>query len=240
MASTKSEMSFLGHLEELRWRIIKSVLTVIAFAIPCGIFWQKIFDVVMIHPLRFANPRPLLIVTNPVEAVMLSFKIAIAGGVICAVPVIIYQVWRFVAPGLYKKEKVIILPTVIASTVFFLMGVGFCYAVLPYMVQFLSQFSQGRLESMFRINEYMNFLIQLTMAFGVVFQLPVASFVLSRMGVISPKFLVKYSRHAILIIFVVAAILSPPDVLSQCILAAPLLVLYGVSILVSQLSQRKP
>jgi sec-independent protein translocase protein TatC len=233
MSSHDGELTFLEHLEELRWRLIKGLVSIVIFAIPCGIYWDRIFDLVMIYPLRFTNPRPKLIVTSPVEAVMLSLKIAIAGGIICAAPVIFYQVWRFIAPGLYKQEKAVVLPTVFFSTMFFLGGVGFCYLILPYLVQFLVSFGSGRMDAMYRMNEYLSFLIKLCLAFGVVFELPVISFVLTKVGVLKPQFLVQKSRYAIVIIFIVAAVLTPPDVLSQILLAIPLLLLYGLSILVS-------
>lgn len=239
MSSPADGMPFLEHLEELRWRIIKSMIAIVAAAIPCGIFWQRIFDVVMVYPLRFADPKPRLIVTSPVEAVMLSIKIAIAGGIIFAIPVVFYQIWRFVAPGLYKKEKVVILPTVIVSSISFLIGIGFCYMLLPYVVRFLARFAEGRMDAMFKMNEYLSFLIKLSLAFGIVFELPVISFVLTKIGILTPGFLISKFRYAIVIIFVLAAILTPPDILSQSLLAAPLLVLYGVSILVSFLVQEK-
>jgi len=126
MSSAESEMSFLDHLEELRWRIIKSLGTVAICAVPCGIYWEKIFELVMIYPLSFAKPKPRLIITSPAEAVMLSLKIAVVGGLIVASPIIFYQFWRFISPGLYKKERVIVFPSVLVSTLFFLGGIGFC------------------------------------------------------------------------------------------------------------------
>jgi sec-independent protein translocase protein TatC len=234
-----SEMDFLGHLEELRWRIFKSLVTVIAFAIPCGIYWKQIFDVIMIWPLRFANPKPHLIITSPIEAVMLSVKIAIACGLVCAIPVVFYQIWRFVAPGLYKKEKVLILPTVIAASFSFILGVGFCYLILPYMLKFLAAYGGGRMDPFFRMNEYLSFLLMLSLAFGFIFELPVISFVLTRVGILTPKFLFEKGRYIVVVIFIVAAVITPPDVLSQLLMAIPLLFLYGISIGVSWLAQGK-
>jgi sec-independent protein translocase protein TatC len=239
MAKKPGEMDFLGHLEELRWRLFKSLGAVIVFAIPCGIFWKQIFDIVMIWPLRFANPKPHLIITSPIEAVMLSVKIAIAGGIVIATPVIFYQLWRFVAPGLYKKEKVLILPTVIVASFSFILGVGFCYTLLPYMLKFLASYGGGRMDPFFRMNEYLSFLIMLSLAFGFIFELPVISFVLTRVGILTPKFLFEKGRYIIVVIFIVAAVITPPDVLSQLMMAIPLMFLYGVSILVSWLAQGK-
>lgn len=233
MTVPKEEMSFLDHLEELRWRIVKSLAAIVALAIPCGIYWKNIFDVIMIFPLRLAEPAPRLIYTSPAEAVILSIKIAIAGGVIFAAPIVFYQIWRFVAPGLYKNEKVIVLPVVIASTLFFLMGVSFSYVSVPFVISFLTRFGAGKMDAFYRAQEYLGFLIKLALAFGVVFELPVVSYVLTKIGILTPKFLIEKIRYAIVIIFIVAAILTPPDVISQLFLAVPLLVLYGISILVS-------
>ncbi len=239
MASGDTELPFLEHLEELRWRIIKGLAAVIVFAVPCGVFWERIFDWVMVYPLRFADPRPRLIVTSPVEAVMLSIKIAVAGGAIAAAPVIFYQLWKFVAPGLHKHEKALVLPAAFFSTVFFLGGIAFCYTVLPHVLQFLATYGGGRMDAMYRMQEYLSFLIKLCLAFGLVFELPVVSFVLTSLGVITPRFLVVNMRYAIVAVFVLAAILTPPDVLSQTLLALPLLALYAVSILVSVVVARR-
>jgi len=239
MAVPSGEMSFLDHLEELRWRLIKSAVAVVAAALPCGIWWKKIFDVLMIYPLRLSHPRPRLIFTSPAETIMLSVKIAIAGGIVLAMPVIMYQVWKFVAPGLYKNEKTVVLPAVIASTACFLAGIGFAYAMMPYMMRFLAGYAGGAIEPYFKAEDYMGFIIQIALAFGAVFELPVLSYVLTKAGIITPRFLVDKMRYGIVAIFVVAAVLTPPDVLSQCVLAAPLLVLYGISILVAYLAQKQ-
>jgi sec-independent protein translocase protein TatC len=235
----KNEMSFLEHLEELRWRLVKSALAVVLFAVPAGFFWKQIFDFVMIYPLRFAVPRPHLIYTSPVESVMLSIKIAIAGGLIGSAPVIFYQLWRFISPGLYKNEKKLVMPTVIASTFSFLAGITFCYLALPLVLRFLTAFAANRIDPFFKVNDYLSFVIKLSLAFGLVFEMPVVSFVLARIGILTPKFLLKNFRYAIVIIFIIAAILTPPDIFSQLLLAVPLMVLYGISILVAWLAGRR-
>ncbi|MBN1127929.1 MAG: twin-arginine translocase subunit TatC [Chitinispirillaceae bacterium] len=237
--SDSGEMSFLDHLEELRWRLIKIAIAIGLFAIPCGIFWKQIFDVAMIYPLRFAEPKPHLIFTSPVEAVLVSVKIALGGGLIFAAPVLFYQVWRFVAPGMYAKEKRIVLPTVIIASLSFVAGLLFCYFTLPLVLKFLTGYAAYRLDPFFKINDYFGFLLKLSIAFGVVFELPVISFMLARLGLIDARFLIKHSRIAVVIIAVMAALLSPPDVFSMSLLAVPLLVLYGVSILIARLAGRK-
>ncbi len=236
---TAKEMSFLDHLEELRWRIVKMAVAVAITSIPCGIFWKQICNVVMLYPLSMSNPRPHLYYNSPIEGVMLSFKIAIGAGIVVAIPVVFYQLWKFVAPALFPNEKKIVLPTVIASSVAFLCGIVFCYLWLPHLFKILTSYAHGLADPMFTIGTYFNFILKLCLAFGLVFELPVIAFVCTRMGVISPTFLIKHCRIAIIIIFIVAAILTPPEPISQILMAVPLLLLYGISILVSLAAGRK-
>lgn len=238
MSEPQEEMSFLEHLEELRWRLIKSAIAIGICAIPAGIFWQRILDVVMIYPLRFTSPTPKLIYTNPSESVILSFKIAFASGLIAASPVVFFQLWRFISPGLYRNEKKVILPSVIASTIFFIGGIAFSYYTFPIVLKFLTTYAGNNLNPMFKVEEYFGFLLKISISFGIVFELPVISFVLARMGVLTPKILIKHFRYAVVIIFVMAAILTPPDIISQLMLAGPLLLLYGISILVAAFAAR--
>lgn len=228
-----AEMTFLDHLEELRWRLVKCALAILAFAIPCGIFWKFILEHILLYPLRFSNPKPRLIYTDPTETVILSFHIAIAGGILFATPVIFYQIWKFVSPGLYKKERLLIIPSVIASCFCFLTGALFCYFTLPLVFRFLTSYAGNTIDPLFKVKDYMTFFIKLALAFGFVFELPVISFILTKTGVITHKFLIRQFRYAIVIIFIVAAILTPPDVLSQLLLGIPLLALYGISILIA-------
>jgi sec-independent protein translocase protein TatC len=237
--SATGEMSFLDHLEELRWRLVKMAVAVIITAIPCGIFWKRLFDIVMIYPLSLANPKPHLIFTSPVEAVIISFKIALGGGVILSTPVIFYQMWRFVAPGLYIKEKKIILPTVFISSLSFIAGILFCYFMLPLVLKFLTNYAAYRLDPFFKVNDYFGFLLKLSLAFGVVFELPVISFILARLGTINVSFLLKHWRITVVIVAVIAAVLSPPDAFSMGVVGLPLLLLYGISIFVVWLAGRK-
>lgn len=239
MSSEVKEMSFLDHLEELRWRIIKSVIAIAIFAIPCGIFWKNIFNFIMIYPLRLSNPQPKLIYTSPSETVMISLKITFACGLIIAAPVIFYQLWKFLSPALYGNEKKVILPTVFASTIFFITGIAFSYFMFPFLMRFLTMFAPERLDPMFKASEYFGFLLKISLAFGFVFELPVISFVLSHMGIINASFLIKNSRYAIVIIFIIAAILTPPDIISQTIMAVPMLLLYALSIIVASVASRR-
>ena len=229
------EMSLIAHLEELRWTLVRCGCAVILCAIPCGVFWKRIFDVIAIYPLRLSEPAPRVIYTAPAETVMLSFKIALTCGAVAASPFIFQQVWSFVSPGLYKREKAVIFPAALSSTFCFAAGIAFCYFLLPLLLKFLTGFAAGEVDPFFKIDEYFGFLINMCLAF----ELPVAAFVLSRVGLIDHRFLIRYFRYAIVAIFIVAAVLTPPDVLSQTLLALPLLALYALSILIAFLARRK-
>jgi sec-independent protein translocase protein TatC len=233
------EMSLIAHIEDLRRTLIRCVFAVIFCAIPCGIFWKRIFNIIAILPLRMSDPAPQIIYTAPAEAVMFSFKIAITGGIVFASPFIFQQIWSFVAPGLYKKEKSVVLPVAAASTLCFLAGMAFCYFMLPLLLKFLTGFAAQDINPFFRIDEYFDFLVKMCFAFGLAFELPVVSFALVRMGVIDYRFLFRYFRHAIVAIFILAAIVTPPDVLSQTLLALPLVGLYTLSILIARFAGRK-
>ncbi len=230
-------MNFLDHLEELRGRLIKSIVAVFVCSIPCFVFWKKIFHVLLVIPLRYTNPKPHLIFTAPAEAIMLSMKIALVGGLIVSIPFIFYQIWAFVSPGLYGKEKKMVLPIVISSSFSFFTGITFAYFMLPFMIKVLATFGGGVIEPYFKASEYISFMIKLGLACGLIFELPVVSWVLTRMGILSPKFLVSKLRHAIVIIAIVAAVISPPDLASMLFMSIPLLFIYGVSILVSFLAR---
>ncbi|HUI92288.1 MAG TPA: twin-arginine translocase subunit TatC [Chitinivibrionales bacterium] len=230
-------MNFLDHLEELRGRLIKSSVAVFVCAIPCFIYWHQIFDFLLVYPLRYANPKPSIIYTAPAEAVMLSFKIALVCGLIVAIPFIFYQLWAFVAPGLYGKEKKVVLPVVISSTFSFFCGLTFAYFMLPWMLKVLTTWGGSAMMPYFKANEYISFMLKLSVACGIVFEMPVVSWVLTRMGLLTPQFLVSKLRHATVLIFIVAAVITPPDAMSMMFMALPLMIIYGVSILVSFLTR---
>ena len=232
-------MSLIAHIEELRRALIRSGTAIIFSMVPCLVFWREIFEIFAIYPLRFSDPTPIIIYTAPAEVVMLSVKIALTGGILLASPFIFWQIWKFIAPALYKNERAVILPAAIASTVCFLAGFTFCYFLLPFLLQFLTGFAAGQIEPFFRIDEYFRFLIKMGFAFGIAFELPVISFVLAKMGIIDHRFMIKYFRYAIIFIFIIAAVLTPPDAISQILLAMPLLLLYALGILLAFLAGRR-
>jgi sec-independent protein translocase protein TatC len=238
--SSGMAMPLIAHIEELRSTLIRSGLAVIICASPCGIYWKKIFDAIVSHSLRLCEEQAVKIIyTAPIETVMLSIKIAVIGGLLLASPIVFQQIWSFISPALYKREKVLILPTALASTICFLGGVAFSCYTLPIVLKFLTEFAAGTIDPFFRVDEYLSFLVKMALAFGFAFQLPVIAFVLSKIGLIDHKFLLRYIRHAIVLMFIIAAVLTPPDVLSQIMLAIPLLFLYALSILIAFFARKK-
>jgi sec-independent protein translocase protein TatC len=227
------EMPFLQHLDELRTRLIRSVLGVIVGATICYYWSAEIFKL-LTSPLFTTFADAQLIGTGPAEAFMVKLKTAVAAGLIVSCPWIFFQAWRFIAPGLLPSERKFAVPFVVASSFFFLAGNLFCYElVLPTaFVFFAEEFQSIGLHPAIRISEYLSFVVKLMLVFGIVFEMPVLSYFLGRLGIISSAWLLSTLRYAIVIIFIIAAIFTPPDVVSQLLLAIPLLVLYGLSILI--------
>ncbi|HQF43671.1 MAG TPA: twin-arginine translocase subunit TatC, partial [Ignavibacteriaceae bacterium] len=233
------EMTFLEHLEELRWRIIYSLIGVVAGAIIAWIFIDFLVDVVLLKPAKDANAS--LQNLRPFGQLFLYMQIAIMVGVIISIPNLFYQIWQFIAPALRKRERRYIFWIVIFSSICFLAGIAFAYFVmLPLTLKFAAQFGSESIKNEFAIDEYMSIIISVMLAAGLVFELPMISFFLSKLGILKPSFMRKYRRHAIVFIMVAAAFLTPgTDPVSQVVLAVPLVLLYEISILISKLSQKK-
>jgi sec-independent protein translocase protein TatC len=233
MGKKEKEMGFLDHLEELRGRIIKSLICIILLSIVAYLFSEKLLDFI-------TRPIPEVYFMAPTEAFSTRIKISLIAGIIVSVPVIFYHVWKFIAPGLFQKEIRMVIPFVLASTVFFLIGAVFCFfLVLPLSIKFLLGFGTEKLKPMIQIKDYVSFVSYLILAFGAVFELPVISYFLGKIGMISANTLRKGRRYAIVTILVVAAVITPPDVFSQLMLAGPLYFLYEVSILVVKITGKK-
>ena len=233
------EMSFLDHIEELRWRIIYSLIGIVVFTIIAWVFINPLVEVVLLKPARDAHAS--LQNLRPFGQLFLYFQVAIIVGIVASVPNIFYQLWKFIAPALKRNERKYVLRIVIFSTFCFLAGIAFAYFVmLPMAMKFAAQFGTVEIKNEFAIDEYMSIIISVMLAAGVVFELPMVSFFLSKLGILTPKFMRKYRRHAIVIILVLAAILTPgTDPVSQVILAVPLVLLYEISIFISRISYKK-
>jgi sec-independent protein translocase protein TatC len=233
------EMSFLDHIEELRWRIIYALIGIVLFTIVAWIFIDPLVDFVLLKPAKDANAS--LQNLRPFGQLFLYVQVAIIVGIVASLPNIFYQLWQFIAPALKKRERKYILWIVFFSTFCFLAGIAFAYFVmLPLAMKFAAQFGSEAIKNEFSIEEYMSIIISVMLAAGVVFELPMISFFLSKLGILTPLFMRKYRRHAIVIILILSAILTPgADPVSQVILAVPLVLLYEISIFISKLSSKK-
>jgi sec-independent protein translocase protein TatC len=240
-ADTEARMPLTAHLEELRWRIVRALAAVAVGFVACYAFAEPIFAFV-IRPLAALRPdQPLIIGTGVTEAFFTKLKVSFIAGVFLASPVVFYQAWRFVAPGLYDSEKRLAVPFALAASFFFVAGAAFCYVVVfPVGFRFfLDEYGSINVAPQIRITEYLSFATRMLLAFGVTFELPVVTFFLARLGVVTHRHLIDYGRYAIVVIFIVAAVLTPgPDVASQLLMATPLLILYGLSILIALLAAR--
>jgi len=226
-------MTFTEHLEELRWRLIKAIAAVaVGFGL-CYFASDKIF-IFMIAPLRQnLQPGQNLIGTGVTEAFFIEMKVGLVGGLFVASPAIFYQIYRFLAPGLLGEEKKLVIPFVVCATLFFLSGSAFCYyVVLPVAFgYFVEQYQSLGVAPEIRIGEYFSFFFRMILAFGITFELPVFTFFLVRLGIVNYRLMWRSFRYAIVLIFIIAAILTPtPDVINQTLLAAPMLLLYLLSI----------
>jgi sec-independent protein translocase protein TatC len=229
------KMSFLEHLDELRKRLIQSI---IGLAVGCGIayiFIGRIFDFIM-RPLQQMLPEGgKLIYTSGAEPFMLYLKIGFLAGLFIASPWVLWQVWLFIAPGLYSHEKKFAIPFVLLSSVFFILGGLFCHFVaFPWTWKFFISFSTDYMAFYPKIDEAFGLYTKMILGFGLIFEMPTLVFFLARLGVITAAFLLRYFKYAVLVIFIVAAVISPgTDAMSQLIMAVPMLGLYAVSILIA-------
>jgi sec-independent protein translocase protein TatC len=226
------KMSFLDHLDELRKRLIYAlVAVVIGFLVAVG-FYQQLFDFVM-DPMKAMLPAgQQLIYTEPTEALMLYVKIAVIAGILIASPGVMAQVWLFVAPGLYSHEKKLAIPFIVLSSAFFIGGAAFAhYIVFPLTWKFFASFASDAISFMPRIEPAFGLYMKLVLVFGAIFQMPTLVLLLARLGLITAGFLWRNFKYALLIIFIIGAVLSPgTDPVGQLFMAGPMVVLYFVSI----------
>lgn len=228
---TDVRMSFLKHLEEFRKRFIVSLAAALAGFLVCYGFKEQIFTI-MAHPLIKVMPDSgNLAMLNVSEGFFTYLKLAFFAGIFVASPVIIYEIWAFVSPGLYNKERRAIVPFFILSVILFIGGVLFGYfVVFPYGYKFLLNYATGQIVATLSIGWYISFAVKLLLAFGIIFQLPLLLFFLNRIGVVGVEALRKNRKFAFLGAFLVGAVLTPPDVITQAFMAAPLFLLYEMSI----------
>ncbi len=229
------KMSFLEHLDELRRRIVNSALS-IAVGILVGFWWiNQIVDFIL-RPTRAALPPGVkLIYTQPGEAFSLYVQIALIMGVVIASPFIMYQVWMFIAPGLYSNEKKLAIPFVVFTTTGFILGAAFNhYIAFPFMMVFFASFNTPDLAFMPKLEDVFGLYTKMLLGMGLVFQMPTVVLFLAKMKMVTARFLLRHFKYAFLIIFIAAAVITPTgDMMTQAIFAAPMVALYMLSILVA-------
>ncbi len=232
-------MPFLDHLEELRWRIIKALSSVVIFTIIAFLFSDYVLTW-LLEPASKVEAQISLQVLKVQAVFIIKLEIALILGVLLSIPVILFQIWSFLSPGLHQKERKYIWPIIIFSMVSFSIGASFAYYIIvPYALDFFLGLAPQNVSNNISIDFYFGFLLRLLIVFGIVFQLPVISIILAKMGLITPAFLKKYRRYAIVTIFVAAAILTPPDPMTQMFLAVPLILLYEITIFLLYFISRK-
>ncbi|HWZ28981.1 MAG TPA: twin-arginine translocase subunit TatC, partial [Gemmatimonadales bacterium] len=231
-SSTRGEMPFLEHLEELRWRLLRGVIAVLLGAV-AGWVLVNHFDVLglLMRPIGPLLPGGQLMVTGPAEAFFITMKLALAVGVVLASPILIYQAWAFLAPALYDRERRVIVPSLVAGLVLFAAGAAAAYfLVLPRALGVLLSFQRQHLAPIITAEKYFGFAVPLILAFGAITELPLVMIILASFGLVNAKFLARNRRYALVIAALVSAFLAPPDALSMIVMMIPMLGLYEVSI----------
>jgi sec-independent protein translocase protein TatC len=237
VAAGEARMSIVEHLQELRVRLLRAAIALTVGFILAYAIVDQIFSA-LTWPIReVSHGKILLIGTGVGEAFFTKLKVALIAGLFIASPAVFYEIWKFIAPGLYTNERRLARPFVISATLFFCAGGFFCWAVVFKIgyAFFLSQYASIGITPTIRISEYLAFSTKLLLAFGLTFEMPIFALFLTRLGIIDHKMMIHHLRYAILAIFIVAAALTPPDLVSQFLLAIPLLLLYALSIGVSYL-----
>ena len=258
----KTEMSFLDHLETLRWHIIKSVIAIFTFAIVAFVYIDFIFDEIILSPINpefwsnrmmaklsdYVGVEALKINTHDLELIninmsgqfMVSIWTAIIFGFIVAAPFVIYQFWSFIKPALYENERKHASGAVFTMSFLFILGIMFgYYLIVPMSVDFLSRYSiSDSVTNQINILSYISTVTSIVIAGGVIFELPVIAFFLSKVGILTPSFMKKYRRHSYVVLLVISAIITPPDVFSQIMVCIPLVILYEISIIISARVQK--
>jgi len=234
------EMTLIDHLSELRYRLVRSVVAALVGFVACYPFRKDLFNIQMKPLLDVLPPESHLIYTSLPEAFFIHVKVAFVAGLFLVSPYIFYQIWQFVSPGLYKQERKYIIPISFLSALFFVSGALFgYYIVFPFGFEFFMGYADDLIKPMPSLREYFSFSLKLLLAFGVIFELPIFIFFLARLGLVTAASLRKARRYAILLFFVVAAILTPPDGITQVLMAGPMIILYEISIYVALVFGKK-
>jgi len=245
MAQRKKKMTddkqpFLGHLEELRRRLVICAIAVGIGFIISYVFAKQLFSYLILPLTKVLPDDSRLIFTNLPDMFIAYIKVALVAGIILAIPIIFYQLWMFLAPALYQKEKRYIIPFVLFSSILFVAGSLFGYLVVfPYGFKFFVSFATEDIQALPSVKQYFSFAIRLLLAFGIVFEMPIVVLFLTKIGLITPDSMKKFRKFAILCSFILSAILTPPDVATQLMMALPIIILYEISIFLSKAMYRK-
>jgi sec-independent protein translocase protein TatC len=239
-SETLASGTLISHLLELRNRLIRSLLAVLLVFIPCAVFKNEIFTAVA-QPLLDKLPQGgTLIATGVISPFMTPFKLAFFVALFLAMPYVLYQTWSFVAPGLYRREKRFAIPLMVSSVALFYAGVAFAYFfVFPVMFEFFAHTTPQGVALMTDITNYMDFVLAMFLAFGAAFEVPVAVVLLVLTGLVSVEKLSASRGYVLIGVFVIAAVLTPPDAISQCIMAIPMYLLYEAGLLMARLLGRR-
>ena len=228
-----TQMSFLEHLEELRWRLIKSIVAVLLGGMISFLFIEEILQF-LISPIKDLSNPPDLQVLKVQGMFMIKWGVALLGGVVLSIPVLTFQLAKFIGPGLHNNEKKVMFPLVFFSYFAFLIGIVFAFVVLiPYSLNFFTSMGMEEVKNNFSINYYFSFITMLLLGSGVIFELPIIVFILSSMGILTPAFMRHYRRHSLIFILILSAFITPPDPISLIFMSIPLAILYEISIGVS-------
>ncbi len=239
MDADQKSMPFLDHLEELRLRLLKSLISILVGAIITFYFIDTIIEF-LIKPSRNLSTPMELQVLKVQGMFMIKWGIALIGGFVTSIPVLTYQLWKFIAPGLYLNERKYVAPLIFFTYLSFLIGLAFAYnIIIPFSLEFFTSIGMEMIENNFSINYYFNFITWLMVGSGLIFELPVLVFILSLIGLLTPSFMAHYRRHAVVIILILSAFITPPDPISLVLMSIPLMLLYEFSIGVSWLVKRK-
>jgi sec-independent protein translocase protein TatC len=236
-----ARMTLLEHLDELRRRIGISLIAIVGGFLVCWYFAKPLFAWLERPVTQFLPEGDKLAYTGLIDPFMLYMKVGLLAGIFLASPIVLYQIWLFVAPGLYRNERRVVLPFVLFTTAFFLLGGYFGYAVaFPMVCRFLLQVGSD-FRQVITVNEYFSMASKVILGLGLVFELPVLILFLARIGIVTHRFLLRHFRYAIIIIFIIAAVITPtPDVATQSVFAVPMIGLYLIGVLVAWLFGKKP
>ncbi|SKB52788.1 twin-arginine translocase subunit TatC [Malaciobacter marinus] len=223
------------HIADLRKRLVNATIALVLGFIVCFFFYEPILEWMMVPVEAVLPEKSQMVAIEVQETFFTALKVAFFSGFILVLPVIFWQIWLFLAPGLYDHEKKLVIPFVFFGTLMFLIGASFAYyVVIPYGFEFLINFGSTVVTVLPSIGKYVGFFTKLLLGFGIAFELPVVTFFLAKIGLVDDKMLKDFFKYAVVIIFIVASLLTPPDVLTQFLMAGPLIILYCVSIYIAK------